>query len=241
MMWHRTGSAERTAASAGATLLIMSLFFGFGLLAWNRVASIVDRRGVVLLDLTLPLWFVVVVLVTVGLVRQGRTPKRLWWLPPRLQSALRELLEVSAFGAGSLRGWTLTNPGVGIDRVAWPEPIELVDPTLVPVARSELISRDRNLTWSRVPTATTGTGAASPDLAAMPREMHRLERGETWWSLAERFLDDPRQWAGLRALNLGCPVESGVVITEETVLRPGWQIQVPTPQTTKSSRSDLGP
>ena len=56
---------------------------------------------------------------------------------------------------------------------------------------------------------------------------HQIQRGETWWSLAERHLGDGRRWADLRDLNLGVEASPGVLVDQDSVLRPGWRINVP--------------
>lgn len=54
-----------------------------------------------------------------------------------------------------------------------------------------------------------------------------VERGDTYWSLAERFLGDGNRWGVIQDLNAGRSVSSGVVLHEGDSLVPGWKILLP--------------
>lgn len=67
----------------------------------------------------------------------------------------------------------------------------------------------------------------APDLEGRRMVTHVVGRGETFWSLAETHLGDGRHWTVLRDLNLGREVAPGEHLFEASVLRQGWEIDVP--------------
>lgn len=54
-----------------------------------------------------------------------------------------------------------------------------------------------------------------------------VAQGDTWWGLAERFLDDGRRFCELKDLNAGRSQADGTVVAHNVVLRAGWTIEVP--------------
>lgn len=223
---HKTPS--RLAASTGATLLILAFVVGFLAVLVRRLMQLSSGQSLWLGDTVVGLWFVLVVMVAVGVLRQGRTPRRLWFLPTWGQNALRHVLEASAFGVGPLRGWTLTNPAADLRQLVQPEPPGPISPAAGPEPISAPHAATDHTRQRARPNRTPEARPHRPE----PRPVvaisaHRVQRGETWWSLAERYLGEGKQWGAIRTLNLGREVEPGIVIDDDTVLRPGWQVQVP--------------
>ncbi len=57
---------------------------------------------------------------------------------------------------------------------------------------------------------------------------HNVEFGDSWMSLAQRYLGSPDQAKQLHNLNIGRVVGDNVTVTKQTqVLRSGWRIKVP--------------
>jgi hypothetical protein len=233
------GTWERAARSLAATLAIASCCAGLvvapALIATRPAGGSWASLSTVLLGV----WVATGATVAVMLCRQHAAPRRLALVPAPVQRRGRAVRELSLFGVGTLRGWTVADPEVGLDRVVTPMPPGPDITIPLALARPEPAGP-----------ATAGTGrpapppvhrsrpgverspVAEPDavpLASLPRQAHVVRRGETWWSLAEQLLGDGRRWDELRDLNLGSPVEPDVLIDESSVLRPGWQIQVPVP------------
>lgn len=238
---------RRTARTLGATLVVLVGLSGLvsaplvGMLTSPGGPSRWAVRG------ALAIWVAVAVVIAVSLAGLRRPPRRQWLLPLWAQHRLQGLVELSAFGVGGLRGWTGANPAVGLDRVRRPSdddtrqlpqpagahhrsPVDPGDPRARP--RRAGPTGEVRAAGAR-PAADPGGGAPSGPvggpLTGRPVSVHEIRRGETWWSLAERHLGDGRLWTALRDLNLGLETAPGVLIDQDSVLRPGWRINVPAP------------
>lgn len=90
------------------------------------------------------------------------------------------------------------------------------------------------------PTATPGTPALTPvsnPLAAQAADetenavdgqTHVVERGDTWWSIAEDYLGDGLRWEEVRDANLGRAMLDGSTISAQTeYLGIGWELALP--------------
>lgn len=195
-------------------------------------------------------WIVVAVAVALALAGLRRPPRRHRWLPLRVQHRLESLVELSAFGVGGLRGWTGANPQVGLDRVRRPSDdvtrrLRLPAgghhrPVGDPSGDARATARHRRRDGAgggaggaragsplAAPTGAEGAGSPADHRLTGPTRPHEIQRGETWWSLAERHLGEGRRWTALRDLNLGVEAAPGVLIDQDSVLRPGWRINVP--------------
>lgn len=87
--------------------------------------------------------------------------------------------------------------------------------------------------------ATAGHSAASaPEAATVQRAlvnhpatdahpMVTVERGDSAWALAERHLGDGMRWRDLWALNRDLPQPDGRAWTDPQLIRPGWQLRLP--------------
>lgn len=158
------------------------------------------------------------ILAVQQLVRRTALPADSRLAPHGMQSAARGLVELSMFGAGPLLGWTSVNPEVGLDRLETPGPSIPTDDDPVGGGFDQ-----------RPAVATTLVPIVAPP--AKPRAErtrdHIIERGDTFWSLAETTYGDGRQWQKIRDLNLGREVAPDVVMNERSDLAAGWSVLLP--------------
>ena len=221
---------------------------------WAGAVAGTGLRARALQEAAAPRWFdpllvVVLVLAVLALVvtadvRRRARPRRV--APAVIQRPLLATVEASALGVGSLRRWTSTNPDVGLGSVRQPAPVSSDDgpapdgspaPTHPPSHRPDV-----TVGAHRVPPATGGIGSMAgthqrptPDpvgSTAAPPVLgdlieHVVERGQTWWTLAETRLGGGQRWSEIQAANLGREAAPGVVIDEHSILRPGWSVLVP--------------
>lgn len=253
-MTRAPSSPTRTVASLAATAVVVAGLSGLvsapivGVLAAPTGAARWPVVG------ALGLWIALAVALALALAQQRRAPRRQWWLPLWLQHRLARVVEVSAFGVGGRRGWTTTNPEVGLDRLRRPSD-DVTRRLRISGGAGEAVGSgdaDRQVPPRHRRRAAGGGGAggggaadgvaaapapapSGPGAGAAPLDrrltgpmlQHQIQRGETWWSLAERHLGDGRRWADLRDLNLGVEASPGVLVDQDSVLRPGWRINVP--------------
>jgi|GEM_PF-1542988 len=65
-----------------------------------------------------------------------------------------------------------------------------------------------------------------------------INRGDTFWSIAEVVFGDGRRWHELQDLNLGRQMAPGVQLTEHHELRIGWSILVPSSEPANEVEAD---
>ncbi|MGB5760067.1 MAG: hypothetical protein WBM50_24345, partial [Acidimicrobiales bacterium] len=220
------------------------------------------------------LWVVIVILLIRSAIGRPRPLRPVPAVPTVVQSSFRRLVEASFFGTGSLRGWTITDPDVGLDRIVMPQALDRgaegqEAPDVIgqertgrspgPDARAEAPSApipDARSVTGTAPTpdarSVNGTaptdghrpvasplsgGFAGPvvDLRELPTVEHTVARGETFWSLAERSMGDGRHWPAIQQLNAGREVAPRTILTNSSVLRPGWSVLLPA---TNGSQND---
>ncbi len=132
-----------------------------------------------------------------------------------LLTRLDRLIDKSFFGVGSLAGWTSTNPAAALT--------QLQEPAAGWAASEQgLAVVDHRPVVESHPFATTTRGWG--DVDSVP---YTVVRGDSFWSLAERFLGAGPRWQELANLNVGRQVAPGHVLGKDEVLAPGWVIQVP--------------
>ena len=57
---------------------------------------------------------------------------------------------------------------------------------------------------------------------------YEVSRGDSWWDVADRLLDDGMRWSEIRDLNLDREMPDGTVVSRSTEsLREGWLLRVP--------------
>lgn len=141
-------------------------------------------------------------------------------VPPSIRRVVATCVEASLLGAGSLRGWTRARVGASLEDLEVPERREVAFTQSAPGPESDAEAVVTPVLALRRPTAV----ALRPLVATVP---YVVQRGETWWGLAERFLGDGRRFAELKELNIGRSQPDGIVLHHDTVLRAGWTVEVP--------------
>ena len=193
-----------------------------------------------LADLVFVPWAVVAVALAIRVVRQQVRPRPRWWFPVPLQRTLSRLVEVSLFGVGTLGRWTATNPDVGLDRITPPGPVS-DEPDPVPFVTDERPSARPEPQRRRSSAAPLpGRALVADDLPLVVTDLRRVDhvtgRGDTWWSLSERYLGHGRHWVAVLDENRGREVAPGVVVDDDTIVRPGWELRVPVSDAPTSRR-----
>ena len=231
---------SRMLVSAAATALLVlstagAVAFG-GWRIWNLATGASTLFAAFHTAVVDSIAFVGLVLALGLIIRMIRGPRPLghrWWAPHFVERRVRRLIELSAFGVAPLVGWSAADPHQGIghlvqpaseDRVrAWLDGLTEADPS--PSTRGRDAIRSLTANGSSPSTGTAiADGAPSWD---GPVQDHVVQRGDTYWSLAERILDDGERWAEIMGLNLGRTVSDGVVLDSDMSLRRGWTIVVP--------------
>lgn len=72
-------------------------------------------------------------------------------------------------------------------------------------------------------------GRRSRSRAGRTRPDHRAAR-DTLWGLAERYLGNPLDWREIFDLNVGKPQPGGGSLTDPSLIRPGWVLELPREQ-----------
>lgn len=148
-----------------------------------------------------------------------------------LQIAVAVVLEAIATARGalprSIPGFNLAHglvaPLVAAIVLAWPvgsvARAEATPSTLAAAQPPPTMSTPGPLPQPPVPPAQ-----ASPNPTTIE---HTVQRRETLWDLAERYLGDGYRSRELFELNRGRPQPDGDTLTDPGVIRPGWIIQMP--------------
>lgn len=256
----RPAGLRRMVATAQATLIIVAFLVVTGVTTGRTVVELADGAKPSPADGLTVASLVAATMLAVQVVRRPRPLRPVPLVPTAVQGGLRRLVELSIFGTGSARTWTATDPGIGFDRLVRPapEPIPVGGGRVGRDPGGEGSHPERQLPTSGGQTPwkagssgrhrggdhEVAPGRSSADPGAAPGRpsgdvvtlragrtvTHVVARGETWWSLAERFLGDGRRWAALVELNRGRAAAPGEVIGGATPLRRGWTIAVPQPE-----------
>ena len=204
--------------------------------AITREGAGLGRADVVALLVALTaicMWLPGAVAVVGELRRRDRPVRPSRFVPPSIRRILAGQIEASLLGAGTLAGWTSTRVDGSLDDLVRPgrrtatifdvpdDAESAEDPSGAGVTDadgSEPVpappdARRRQTTASALRDAKTTT--------------YLVQRGDTWWGLAERFVGDGRRFAELKELNLGRRQPDGTVVQRDAVLRAGWTIEVP--------------
>ena len=249
------GSTRRTIGAVLATAAMALVLGGAATAVALRLVGLLERPSLNPADPLLVLWVVIVILLIRSAIGRPRPLRPLPAVPTVVQSSFRRLVEASYFGTGSLRGWTITDPDAGLDRIVTPHAMDRApqgeEPPDVtgqertgrspgPDARAEARSapaqhrRPANggspVPDGHRPVASPPSGvSAGPvvDLRELPTVEHTVARGETFWSLAERSMGDGRHWPAIQQLNAGREVAPRTILTNSSVLRPGWNVLLP--------------
>lgn len=60
------------------------------------------------------------------------------------------------------------------------------------------------------------------------KTMHTVKRGETLWSIADRYWGDPARYPEIFRTNQGQPQSDGRALADPGIIYPGWQLTIPT-------------
>lgn len=212
---------ERSAVTSGrrlltfaATAAILVMTCALPIMVGLRINGLLTSMRFEVGDIARVGWVLLVIVLLTKLLRQTRPALQVPGLRPSHGSLTSRVVEASAFGVGSLRLWTMTNPHVGLDRLTAAEPVDQLDYDIDP---EEMVTQ-----------VVSEPEAASPlGIADLPKAEYVVRRGDTFWSLAEASLGHGEHWVGLLELNVGREVAEGVFLSEESVLRSGWSLLLP--------------
>ncbi len=205
-------SRSRTATSIGATTLLLALLaIGPTAIALAIVRFVFAQD---IGPIGNPVAFgavsagIIASLGTAICIRRRERPLRpMPLVPSRAQAAVRRLIELSTFGVGPIRRWTTTRADLELERVA--KPALGADRHLDELSSNGIDGRTLHTavayappaglppTAARPPTASTtirrrfgrssvatADSVAAVDLRHRATNVHRVTRGETFWSLA---------------------------------------------------------
>lgn len=158
------------------------------------------------------------------------------FVPPSVRRVVAAQVETSLLGAGTLKGWTSTRVDAPLDDLEVPARRALATVRSRPVAvdldvegrvGAEIADTDRSPPGRPRRAARRDLTTTSPPWQ-FGTTAYLVQRGDTWWGLAERFLGDGRRFAELKDLNVGRSQPDGTVVQRDTVLPAGWTIDVRT-------------
>ncbi len=162
----------------------------------------------------------------VGEVRGRDRPVRpSRFVPPSIRRVVAAYVEISLLGAGTLRGWTSTRVGASLADLQLPVRPEAECGDGAP-------GPEDHAGATVTPLATVRGPTSAPTRQRVATTFYEVQRGETWWGLADRFLGEGRRFAELKELNVGRRQADGTVLHPDTVLRSGWTIEVPANEAT---------
>lgn len=154
-----------------------------------------------------------------------------------LQYSVARLVDHSLFGVGVRTQPQVTATGPLISKLSAPQPIEVVDASIASEASRWLANHADQAAFSadastnpQRPAPVTIAEILEPDhepVYSGATVEYTVERGDTWWSIAESALEDGRQWRLLLRLNEGRNVEPNHVLCDGDELRIGWSIVLP--------------
>jgi nucleoid-associated protein YgaU len=92
----------------------------------------------------------------------------------------------------------------------------------------------------RAPTTTPQTSMQQEhqQRESKPVQVH-VERGDTLWSMAERYLGDGDKWTVIAEANQGKKMVDGRVFTSADQIRPGWVLTIPGAAGVDEDRGDI--
>ena len=82
---------------------------------------------------------------------------------------------------------------------------------------------------ARATTDRTDAAASSAAPAGAGTTTYRVRPGDTLWDIAADQLGDPTRATEIARLNHGRPQPDGRTLTDPNLIRPGWQLLLPTP------------
>jgi nucleoid-associated protein YgaU len=234
----RTMSAGQWLRGAAAAVALLVLLVGvpLALIHWGdwpitglpTGRQLRDLPGTVASDdavigvFTVALWavwavFAVCVAAEVVAEMRGREPGRLRAVGP-LQGLAGRLVATVAMTVGSL------GPLAGTATATVPPRPKVETPHPAPAAVAAPVAHERlEVTVASVAVSVT------PAPAPADGPTVTVAAGDTAWSLAETHLGDGTRWAEIWRLNQGRPQPNGDAWRRPELLRPGWQLTLPSP------------
>lgn len=226
----RSGAATAVTAVALASPIVALVYATFRLMAAGAFDTINTTA-------TLAQFWVVVALVIglavlARLMGQSLADVRSRGLGPvpavsPVRSGALALAERSYFAAGpgpeaAEEAPTMGRLGLWLAPIRTPEFVEVEETETADVG--DLAADKRAVAMAMVMMPAEEAKVAAYDGAV---ETITASRGDTWWTLATDTLDDGERWAEIAALNVDRVQHDGVVMTEETRIRPGYELIVP--------------
>ncbi len=150
-------------------------------------------------------------------------------LVARLLVALTDLATQGAAWVSSLRR--------AIDAFTLPFVRRAVDSALAVAIVVQVVARPAAVGAAGLPQETPvvqsvqSAEAASVARVAPRVAMYSVQRGDTLWTIAERFYGTGEEFPRLVDANVGRTVADGQTFPETGVIEPGWQLHVPLPST----------
>jgi len=87
----------------------------------------------------------------------------------------------------------------------------------------------------RLPVDATGVptlpATTTPEDSPRPSAVHEVEPGESLWGIAANELGDGARYVEIYDLNAGVPQGDGRALADADLIRPGWDLTLPTPPT----------
>lgn len=171
-----------------------------------------------------------------------------------VQIAIAVVVEVSAMLRGRVAGRAPVLAGLqrGVGKLvataalvaaSWGAPRSLPPP--LPVTRLAVIASEPHLAAVPVHNVALAQEAA-PSVrqgtsVEQAQRVYVVRKNDSWWAIAERELGDGQRWHELRDANLGRRMSDGTVVVEDSILiRPGWEVLLPTTQVPASTAEVSG-
>lgn len=222
--------AERMAKTVGATALLLFVLLIFPYQFVTRFAEGMGG-GFQASDIGLVCGVYAWIVAAAALLEREATPAKSKIVPWHLHVFMSDLVEVSAFGVGAWgKAFTVHNPAVN---TAW-----LTAPTLDPA----MLGPETNRSRQHAAIDAAGPDLDADDLVVLRRRQkkqsilagietttYEVQRGDTWWSMSEKFISDGRKWKDLLEINIGHEPAPDVVIDDRVNSTPliGWKVLVP--------------
>lgn len=219
-------AAGRLATTIGRTFTLVFVLVTVPILAITQIPALsdgVEWRGSELVIVPLLIVWGMAAAASLDAFVGSALSKRRRASAEGIIAVLAEFTERTSFGIGAQRSWTTHNPLVSLEDVAIPQAhtpetqaADLVgtaslSATTLPVTRPAVQNR-----WTSFETIT-------------------INRGDTWWSLAEEHAGSGQHWAEIRDLNRGRVTAEGVVLEDSTTLQGGFSIVVPVGMTSSTA------
>lgn len=136
------------------------------------------------------------------------------------------LVEQSAFGVGLTSRALLVEPAPELTRLH-PAPTDVRDLLPSPGGDAALRADAAGSSAPRLEPTLGSTAPTAPPI--IETQEYVVQRGDTFWSIAEQRLGDGRLWQSIEAVNLDREVAPGVTLLPGATLRIGWSVLVPRP------------